>query len=123
MTRNPNSRKARKEKDMTKQRNMRFAFDVDGVISEMPELFAALTSALKLAGHEILIVTDFDESFRKFREEELTSLGIVYDELIITPQKEKIFLERGVDFAFDDDVEYYENLKKLGVFVFGKPSG
>ncbi|NTU49797.1 MAG: hypothetical protein HGA87_02710 [Desulfobulbaceae bacterium] len=105
---------------MTGQRTMRFAFDVDGVISEMPELFAALTSALKLAGHEILIVTDFDETFRRFREEELATLGIAYDELIITPHKEKVFLERGLDFAFDDDVEYYENLKKLGVFVFGK---
>lgn len=99
---------------------MRFAFDVDGVITEMPDLFRVLTSALKSAGHEVLIVTDFDETFRKFRENELKDLGIVYDELIITPHKERLFKERSVDFAFDDDAEYYENLKKLSFFAFKK---
>ena len=97
---------------------MRFAFDVDGVITEMPELFSVLTSALKASGHEVLIVTDFDETFRKYREDELQKLGIVYDELIITPHKEKLFKERAIDFAFDDDVEYYEGLKKLNFFAF-----
>lgn len=100
--------------------NMRFSFDVDGLILEMPALFSVLTSALKQAGHEIFIVTDFDESYRAYREKELAELGIVYDELIITAQKERFFQEKNVDFAFDDDATYYENLKKLNFFAFGK---
>lgn len=99
---------------------MRFAFDVDGMMLEMPELFSAITSALKAAGHTIYVVTDFDEYYRSSREQELAKLGIVYDELIITPNKEKYFNENAIDYAFDDDPEYYQNLKRLRLFAVGK---
>jgi ribonucleotide monophosphatase NagD (HAD superfamily) len=99
---------------------MRFAFDVDGVITEMPELFSAITSALKASGHSIIILTDFDEAFRSYREDELKRLGIAYDELIITPHKERYFRDNNVDYAFDDDPEYYKDLRVLPFFGFGK---
>jgi hypothetical protein len=88
---------------------MKFAFDVDGVISEMPELFRALTIALKAAGHEIIILTDFDEHFRSHCENELALMGIAYDKLVITPNKQAYFIEHAVDYALDDDAEYYLN--------------
>lgn len=96
---------------------MRFAFDVDGMILEMPELFSALTSALRSAGHVVFIVTDFDEHFRDFRIDELKKIGIDYDELIITPNKEAAFKEREIDYAFDDDASYYAGLKCLPLFA------
>lgn len=99
---------------------MRFAFDIDGVVTEMPDFFSAVTSALKAAGHQIVLVTDFDENFRTYREQELAKYGIAYDELVITSQKEKYFRSNTVDYAMDDDAEYYPNLRRISVFLFSK---
>lgn len=99
---------------------MKFLFDVDGLITESPEFFSAITSALRSAGHTVVIITDFDEHFRGFRENELKEMGIVYDELVITPHKEKYFLENQADFALDDDREYYKAVRCLPFFLFSK---
>jgi hypothetical protein len=101
-----------------KEVSRRFAFDVDGMILEMPELFAVITAALRSAGHRIYLVTDFDERYRHFREEEMRKIGISYDELIITSAKERFFRENKIDFALDDDPEYYGTLQRLQLFAF-----
>lgn len=88
---------------------MRIAIDVDGVIAEAPEFFAAMTRAMKAAGHEIHIVTDFDEHFREQREKELAAYGIAYDTLAITRDKLGYCRARGIQMAIDDDVCYFEN--------------
>ena len=86
---------------------MKFAFDVDGVITEAPRFFAEVTRALRKAGHHIAIVTDFDEHFRSYREQELRDYGIDYDELVITGEKESFCRENGFSFAVDDDSDYF----------------
>ena len=87
---------------------MRIAIDVDDVITEAPEFFAAMTQAMKAAGHEIHIVTDFDEHFREQREKELASYGVVYDALVITGNKLQYCQDNGIDMAIDDDMSYFE---------------
>lgn len=99
---------------------MRFAFDVDGVITEVPELFSAITHALKRAGHYIYILTDFDELWRSEREKELALYEIAYDELIITGKKEQFIADNAIDYTFDDDPEYYRNLRCLQLFAISK---
>lgn len=97
---------------------MKFAFDMDGVITEAPDLFKALTSALRAAGHEIYIVTDFDEHFRTYREAELARLEIVYDHLVITSRKQQTATAEGIDYAFDDDAAYYPAHTAVPLFLF-----
>lgn len=86
---------------------MKIAIDVDGVITEAPELFAAISKGLKDSGHYICILTDFDEAYRTQREKELAEYGICYDELIITGDKAEYCIENSIDYAFDDLPEYY----------------
>lgn len=99
---------------------MKFAFDFDGVISEMPELFSTLTIALKSVGHEIFIVTDFDENYRHFRESELAAMSIAYDHLIITGSKQTFMQQEGISFAFDDDPEYYNDKQCVHLYAFSQ---
>jgi uncharacterized HAD superfamily protein len=100
---------------------LKIAFDVDGVITEMPELFAVLTMSLRKAGHSVIILTDFDEHFRSYREEELAKYGIEYDELIITGDKESYCQAQGIHFAFDDDPDYYLKSEALRLIAFRIP--
>ncbi len=86
---------------------MKIAIDVDGVITEAPDFFSVLTRSLKADGHLVFIVTDFDEHFRKDREKELDEYGIAYDELVITADKEQFCRENNIDYAIDDDAEYF----------------
>lgn len=99
---------------------MRFAFDVDGMILDMPDFFRVMISSLKAQGHEIFIVTDFDERYRAYREKELADLGIVYDALIITSQKKAFFEAENIDYALDDDGDYYEGCKLLPLYIAAK---
>lgn len=100
---------------MTKK--MKFAFDVDGVITETPELYSVITAALKASGHSVYILTDFDEHFRQQRIDDLASMGIVYDELVITSKKEEFMRDNKIDFGFDDDCEYYGSLRAVHLFA------
>ena len=86
---------------------LKIAIDVDGVITEAPRLFAALTSALREAGHTVYVLSDYDEVFRDLREEELAEHGIEYDELILTRRKTEYFEDLEMDFAIDDEADYY----------------
>ena len=86
---------------------MKFAIDYDDVISADPVFFSAITNALQAQGHEIYILTDFDEKFRNQREEELQQDNIFYDELIITSNKGEFCSKTKIDYAIDDLVEEY----------------
>ena len=97
---------------------MRFAIDVDGVVTEAPLFFAALTQALRAAGHTVFVVSDFDEHFRAQREADLERWGIGYDEFAITADKAGFCRQRQVDFALDDDAPHYfpgEGISHLGL--------
>jgi hypothetical protein len=96
---------------------LKFAFDVDGVISEMPEFFSAITKALKKAGHQVFIVTDFDEHFREFREQELRDYHVEYDELVITSDKERFCSKNSIDYALDDDADYFPSSRQLRIYA------
>lgn len=86
---------------------LKIAIDVDGVITEAPQFFAALSSAVRSAGHTVYVLSDYDEAFRDLREEELAEYGIEYDELILTRRKTEYFEDLEIDFAIDDEAEYY----------------
>ena len=86
---------------------MKIAIDVDDVITEAPAFFAAMTQAMKAAGHEIHIVTDFDEHFRQQREKELAGYGIEYDALVFTGDKAGYCADNDIDLAIDDDPSYF----------------
>jgi len=91
----------------TEETIVRIAIDGDGVITEAPEFFAALTQALRNAGHNVHSVTDFDEHFRDQRERELREMGVEFNVLAITADKVGYCHEHGIDFAIDDDPEYF----------------
>lgn len=97
---------------------MKLAFDVDGVITEFPELYSILTDSLVKNGHEVYIISDYDEHFRKERERELAQYDIVYTEFIITGNKKEYCQENGIDYAFDDDISYYPNTVRSDLSVF-----
>ena len=86
---------------------MKIALDVDGVISEAPAFFATLSQALRAAGHEVHIVTDFDEHFRAQRLHELAGYGVEFDHLEITSDKAGYCRRTGIAFIIDDDPASY----------------
>ncbi len=97
---------------------MKIAFDVDDVITDFPDFYAAITESLMKNGHEVYIITDFDEYFRRQREKELERYGILYTELIITSEKEQYCKEHDISFSIDDDSSYFPNSKKSAINLF-----
>ncbi|MEP0006917.1 MAG: hypothetical protein ABJ387_10565 [Balneola sp.] len=89
---------------------MKFAFDVDGVITDAPNFFKILILSLRNDGHEIHIISDFDEYFRDQRIAELKKAGIEYDYFEITSKKEEYCISKNIDFVIDDEMhEYFPN--------------
>ena len=100
--------------------------DIDGTIDRAPAFFKWLTISLKKDDHKVLIVTSRTHSpqNRLATADELGSLGIVYDALILSPEPDainigrmprdlhpahKLFINKifaaednGVDSVFDD---------------------
>ena len=90
---------------------MKIALDFDGVIDRAPALFAAISKSLRADGHEVHVISDFDETFRRQREKELAGFGIEYDVFAITADKAAYCLEHELDYSFDDDPhEYFPGL-------------
>lgn len=96
---------------------MKIAFDVDDVITENPGFYAVITQSLLKSGHEVFIITDFDEHFREQRLKELDRYGIAYTELVITSEKLSYCKENGVQYAIDDDPEYYPFTKLSKLYL------
>lgn len=100
------------ETHLLDREKMKIAFDVDDVITEAPEFYSAITQSLIKNGHEVYIITDFDEHYRSYREKELKDYGIEYTELVITSEKYEFCKENDIQFAIDDDPSYYpDNFK------------
>ncbi len=59
------------------------------------------------SGHEIHLVTDYDEHFRNQRVTELEHLGIEYDYLEITSDKKGYCKSLNIDFVIDDNMNDY----------------
>ena len=96
---------------------MKIAFDNDDVITRHPSFFSVITKALKNDDHELYIITDSDESFRKQIERQLERDGISYHHLIITSKKEDFCRKNDIKFMMDDSVEYFSNSDNANIFV------
>ena len=90
----------------------KIGIDLDYTITEMPWFFAPLTAALKLAGHEIHIVTYRDREDRAETEAELQELKIQYDQLHLPEDdalpaawKADVCTRLGLDLMIDDAPE------------------
>ena len=97
---------------------MKIGLDIDGVCnSEYSTIFSALTSALINSGSfEIFIISARNNSQKAKQRtiQELKELGIVYDYLVITDNKQKIIKENGIRLFIDNQIE---NFKKIDVSV------
>jgi hypothetical protein len=91
-----------------RERLLRIGLDLDGLLDELPELFAFLTRALRGGGHYVAILTYRDPASRTRTEAQLAALGIVYDELHFArslDDKGRLCRELAIDVYFDDQDE------------------
>jgi uncharacterized HAD superfamily protein len=89
---------------------MKLGYDVDGVITDAPEYYSIVFKALRKSGHEVILITDYDEHFRNQRIQELKNLNIEYDKLIITANKVEFCLKNGIKWFVDDHAnDYFPN--------------
>jgi len=87
---------------------MIIALDIDGTISEHPQLFAALSRSFTTAGDTVLILTYRDPANADRTIQELQAWGIQFDEVIYSPSLEakgEICERLGVNVFFDDQDE------------------
>ena len=100
-----------KDKELTV---LKIAIDIDNTITEYPELFVSLTKALSRINDIEIIILTFreisDESYKNTKNE-LDEIGIKYDHLIITDNKQKYIKDNNIS-VFVDDTD--ENFKGLG---------
>ncbi len=87
---------------------MKVALDIDGTISEHPEFFAVLSSALRGAGHRVVVLTYRDPALIEASKAKLATWRVEFDELVIAPSLEskgQLCGTLGVDLFFDDQDE------------------
>jgi hypothetical protein len=87
---------------------MKVALDIDGTISEHPEFFAVLSSALRAAGHRVIVLTYRDPNRGEATKAQLAAWGVGFDEIVIAPSLEakgELCGVLGVDLFFDDQDE------------------
>jgi hypothetical protein len=87
---------------------MKVALDIDGTISEHPEFFAVLSSALRAAGHQVLVLTYRDPNRAEATRAQLTAWRVEFDELVIAPSLEgkgQLCAAHGVALLFEDQDE------------------
>ena len=92
---------------------MKIAIDLDGCINAYPEVFRVLTQTLKTNDEiTIYIITSREQSWqsREQTEDELESLGIEYDQLIITDNKAEFIISNGISFFIDNQDEFFQGL-------------
>jgi uncharacterized HAD superfamily protein len=91
---------------------MKIAIDIDNTITASKssiEFFRMLTT-LCISKHQIIIISNRNESDRETTEEELDILGIRYNKLILTADKAEYILKHGVEFLFEDTDEIFLTL-------------
>ena len=93
---------------------MKIALDIDGVIiSEYSKLFSILTTAFnKNKNIEIFIISSREKSNESKKEtiQELKNLGIIYDYLILTENKQKTIRENDIDVFIENEIEKFQGL-------------
>ena len=92
---------------------MNYGLDIDGTITEMPELFALLTRVLRAAGHKVHIVTYRDPASAEETKNELKTHKVVYDKLHLPDDKgigmgnwkHDVAEQEKLDIMIDDSLE------------------
>lgn len=88
---------------------MKIGIDLDNTITaskDSVEFFRVITHLL-IPEHDIVILTNRDESDRENTEQELDVLGIRYNKLVLTADKAGYILKNGIQFLFEDTDEYF----------------
>jgi hypothetical protein len=86
--------------------NVKVALDMDGTISEHPELFALLATSLRAAGHAVMILTYRDPDRVEATRRQLAGWGIEYDEVVFAPSlhgKGEMCRQHAVDVFIDQN--------------------
>ena len=95
---------------------MKLAFDFnDTTRVENGPFFSAITRALRRDGHKIYIITDsftgydsnISKDLYKQRRKKLFEMGIYYNLLIITGDKEEFCKKEGIDYMIDNRPNLY----------------
>lgn len=92
--------------------NMKIGIDIDNTITstkDSVEFFRILTRLL-IAEHDIIIISNRDETDRENTEEYLDVLGIRYNKLIFTANKASYVLKNSVQYLFENSDEYFLTL-------------
>ena len=93
---------------------MKIALDIDGVVvSEYSKLFSILTNAFKKNNDiEIFIISSREKNNKSKTEtiQELKKLGIAYDYLIFTNDKQKVIKENSIDLFIDNEIENLQGI-------------
>jgi uncharacterized HAD superfamily protein len=92
---------------------MRVALDIDGTISEHPEFFAMLSSALRAAGHHVIVLTYRDPARDAATRDQLHAWGVEFDDLVIASSLEtkgECCAAHEIDLFFDDQDECIANV-------------
>ena len=92
---------------------MKVAIDIDGCISEYPSFFSILTKALISSDNiEIFILSARNNSnhSKKKTIQELKELGIFYDHLILTDDKQNFIKDNTIDLFIDNQIENFQQL-------------
>ena len=113
---------------------MKFAFDIDGVITKYPEIFRTIIDSLLSNNHEVIIITGRSDERLEETVQQLAELKIEYTKLYILPDrfiikdartlehwqrkikfKVDVLEKEKVDMIFDDMNLYIEILNKLRI--------
>ena len=98
---------------------MKIAIDLDNTITaskDSLEFFKTITHLL-IPKHDIIIISNRDETDRETTEEELDVLGIRYNKLVLTQDKASYILKNNITVLFEDTDEYFQHLLE-SVLVF-----
>src|SRR5262249_39933379 len=91
-----------------RRRTMNVALDIDGTISEHPELFALLSASLRAAGHAVIVLTYRDPERVEHTRTELAAWGITYDAIVFADSlaaKGELCRLHRIDVFIDDQDE------------------
>jgi uncharacterized HAD superfamily protein len=84
---------------------MNIALDIDGTIDEHPSFFSALARGMRLAGHNIFILTYRNPKRSAATQAQLAAWEVAYDELVFSPSLEgkgELCRQLSIDLFFDD---------------------
>lgn len=93
---------------------MNVAIDIDGTITAMPAVFAAMAKGLRASGHKVIIVTFRLEQYREETKKDLEQLGIEYDSLHMSSEDRPVDPLWKVEVALANDIQaFFEDAKDV----------